>query len=445
MPAIVDHSGFYRGLLVFGSLAIPVFGLVEWGIGYNPFGVRLGLGAAGLLLYGASYRSEALRRNLRVVVLLFCHVLFLWFSYIAHRHNMTANDVIGLLPIVIGIAVVIRRPAELVASITFMVIVLTISYQRLAAPVLDLSATGAVLSTFAAVLGSMSVWRTRLEEQLQIANTTLEERVRERTARLEREVEERARAEARANAANEAKSRFLANMSHELRTPLNAVIGYTDLVEEELASTGQAHLCEDLGRVGSAATHLLAIIDDILDLSQIESGRLEIRREAVKLRAAVDDALLLVKPALALQQNRLLVDVSEELVVAGEHGSIVRVLVHLLDNAAKFTQEGEVEVRAERSGEWVDVSVRDSGIGIPEEARAELFDRFTQADTSAARVHDGLGLGLAICRELVDRLGGSITVTSAVGEGSVFTVRLGVASGEGVGEAPRTLSPSSVP
>jgi len=428
VPAVVDHSGLYRGLLVFGSVALPLFGLAEWGDGFNPFGARLGLGAVGLLIYVGSHRSEALRRNLRVAVLLFCQVLFLWFSYAAYRHNMTPNDVVGLLPIVIGIAVVLRRPAELVASITFIVVTLTICYQQLDAPRLALSATAAVLSTFTAVLGWMSIWRTRLEEQLQIANTTLEERVRERTARLEREVEERARAEERANAANEAKSRFLANMSHELRTPLNAVIGYTDLVEDELESTGQVHLCEDLGRVGSAATHLLVIIDDILDLSQIESGRLEIRREAVNLRAAVDDALLLVRPALTANHNRLIVDVSEELVVVGEHGPIVRVLVHLLDNAAKFTSSGEVEVRAERSGEWVDVSVRDSGIGIPQEARAELFDRFTQADTSATRVHEGLGLGLAICRELVVRLGGSITVASEVGEGSVFTVRLKVAS-----------------
>jgi len=423
----VDDTAFYRGIIVFSSVAVPGFGLVEWGGGYNPFWVRLVLAAAALLVLLASYRWEVVRRNIRVLVLINAALLFLWFSYLALRHNMTPKDVVGLLPIVVIFGVATHRPRELVGSLIFLLVTLHVFYSYLESPQLDISATGSVLSVFTGVLGAMSIWRNRLQVQLQVANATLEERVEERTARLEREVAERTRAQQRANVANEAKSRFLANMSHELRTPLNAVLGYTELVEEELASTQQAHLCEDLGRVGQAATHLLGIIDDILDLSQVESGQLEIRCEPINLRAAVDEALLLVNPALARNHNRVLVNVAEGQTVAAAHQLLVRVLVHLLDNAAKFTKEGEVEVRATPSGKWVDLSVRDTGIGIPDVAKAELFDRFTQVDTSATRVHDGLGLGLALCRELVARFGGSIRVTSTVGEGSVFTVRLAAA------------------
>jgi signal transduction histidine kinase len=420
----VDHTGLYRGILLLVAVAVPAFRLIEWDLAYDSMPVRLGFAAVSLALLVGSFRSEALRRNLRAAPVVLCYALFVWFLYLGYRHNMASDDIIGLLPIVSGAAIVARRGLEIVALLGFIAVALVLVYRFLDAPAVDISVPFAVFTVFAGMLGWMSVRRSSLEDALQVANATLEARVAERTALLEREVAERLAAEQRSNAASEAKSRFLANMSHELRTPLNAVIGYTELVEQELVDSDQAHHCADLDKVGRAARHLLMIIDNILDLTRVEAGGLPLRDERVEVARAVDDAAVLVRPAIDARRDRLILALAPEATISGDHDALVRVLVHLLDNAAKFTEGGEITVAAARRGDTTEIVVRDTGAGIPEAARALIFQRFTQADDSATRLHGGVGLGLAICKELVTRMGGTIAVASAVGQGSAFTVRL---------------------
>ncbi len=422
--ASVDHTGFYRGILMIAIVAVPAFSLVAWEETYDPFAPRAGFAGAALAVLLASFWSQPVRRYLRFVLLLLTHALFLWFSYLAYRGGMTLEHIVGIVPVVAGAAVLVRSTWEVCRLVGFLTVVLVVAYHQLAAPAVDFSVPFAVYVTFAGMLGWMSVWRTRLEEALQVANATLERRVAERTELLEREVADRVAAEQRSNAASEAKSRFLANMSHELRTPLNAVIGYTELVQQELAESDQAHHNDDLDKVGRAARHLLTIIDNILDLSRVEAGSLALRSEPVDVSAAVDDAAVLVQPAIDARRNRLTVAVAPGLRVLGDREAFVRVLVHLLDNAAKFTTDGEIGVTAVRVGDDVEIGVRDTGAGIPAAALYRIFQRFTQADDSSTRLHGGVGLGLALCKELVARMRGSVAVDSAVGRGSLFTVRL---------------------
>ncbi|MEZ4381064.1 MAG: HAMP domain-containing sensor histidine kinase [Nannocystaceae bacterium] len=419
-----EHLRFYRGIVLVGSTLLPVFGLIEFGVGYNPLSARLIFAAAGYATVLASYASPALRSRFRAVPFAYCCALFAWYSYIASVHDWMMADVIGLLPITIGATVVARRGWEVAAFLLFVVVVVIVAYALTPAPSLDVSVPLGILGVFTLILGWMGVWRSRLEGALRVANEGLEERVRERTASLEREVAERVAAESRANAANAAKSRFLANMSHELRTPLNAVIGYSELVADELSESEQAHLGDDLAKIGGAAKHLLALIGDILDLTQIEAGTRAIARTSVDLREVVDEVIVLVEPAIREGSNELRVDVPARLRVRGDRFALARVLVHLLDNAAKFTAGGVVELRARGEGDAVVIAVRDTGVGVPAQAQEGIFDRFTQADDSATRLYGGVGLGLAICKELVTRMGGTIALESAPGEGSTFSVRL---------------------
>ncbi len=226
--------------------------------------------------------------------------------------------------------------------------------------------------------------------------------------------------------ASEHKSHFVASMSHELRTPLNAIIGLTEMMHTHAARFGTEKAQEPLRRVHAAGTHLLGLINQVLDLSKIEAGKLELNAQTVQLAPLIDDVVGTTRQLAEQNKNRLTVE------AAGDLGTLTvdpmrlrQILLNLLSNACKFTKEGEVKVRARRvAGDWIEFAVADSGIGMTAEQRAKLFEEFIQADASTAQRFGGTGLGLAITRKLARMMGGDVTVTSEPGKGSVFTVRL---------------------
>jgi PAS domain S-box-containing protein len=226
--------------------------------------------------------------------------------------------------------------------------------------------------------------------------------------------------------ANKAKSTFLANMSHELRTPLNAILGYSEMLGEELEDPDAQ---QDVHKIQAAGRHLLSLINSILDLSKIEAGRMELFMETVSVAFLVRDVCEIAEPLALNQRNAFVVDVADDVgrMVADEV-KLRQVLVNLLANAFKFTEDGEVRLTARRvrKGEtdWIAFSVRDSGIGIAQDDLARLFEEFSQADGSTTRQFGGTGLGLAISRRFARMMGGDITVESELGKGSTFTVQL---------------------
>ena len=232
-----------------------------------------------------------------------------------------------------------------------------------------------------------------------------------------------------AEAANQAKSTFLANMSHELRTPLNAIIGYSEMLQEEVADAGQDELLPDLQKIQSAGRHLLALINDILDLSKIEAGKTELYIEAFQIPTLVGELEATITPLAAKNNNTLTVEADPGL--GTMHADLTKVrqsLLNLLSNACKFTKEGTVALKVERresnGRDWVNFSVRDSGIGITKEQMDKLFQPFSQADASTTREFGGTGLGLVITKKFCEMMGGTMGVQSVRGEGSTFMISL---------------------
>jgi len=228
--------------------------------------------------------------------------------------------------------------------------------------------------------------------------------------------------------ASERKSQFLASMSHELRTPLNAIIGLTEMMVSNAARFGTEKALEPLRRVNAAGTHLLSLINEILDLSKIEAGKLELNPEPVNLARLIDEVIGTAGQLAEKNKNRLVVDAQDNLgALTADSMRLKQILLNLLSNACKFTKEGEVALRVRRvtdGRDWVELAVADSGIGMTVEQQAKLFQDFTQADSLTSRRYGGTGLGLAISRKLARMMGGDVTVTSEPGKGSVFTVRL---------------------
>jgi signal transduction histidine kinase len=227
---------------------------------------------------------------------------------------------------------------------------------------------------------------------------------------------------------SEHKSQFVASMSHELRTPLNAIIGLTEMMVKNAARFGTEKALEPLQRVNRAGTHLLGLINQVLDLSKIEAGKLELNPQTLQLTQVINEVIDTAGQLAEQNKNRLVVDAQENLgALTVDPMRLQQILLNLLSNACKFTKEGEVRLRARRvtnGGRWVELAIADTGIGMTAEQRAKLFEEFAQADSSTARQYGGTGLGLAITRKLVRMMGGDVTVTSEPGKGSVFTVRL---------------------
>ena len=240
-----------------------------------------------------------------------------------------------------------------------------------------------------------------------------------------RKIEEKSR---QLEMASQHKSQFVASMSHELRTPLNAIIGLTEMMVSNAPRFGTEKAAEPLRRVHRAGTHLLGLINQVLDLSKIEAGKLELSPETVNLAPLLEDVIGTARQLAEQNKNRLVLEAQENLgQLTVDPMRLRQILLNLLSNACKFTKQGEVKLRVKKvvdGRNWIEIAVADTGIGMTPEQQAKLFEEFTQADSSTARQYGGTGLGLAITRKLARMMGGDVTVTSEPGKGSVFTVRL---------------------
>jgi adenylate cyclase len=244
-------------------------------------------------------------------------------------------------------------------------------------------------------------------------------------ARLFREIEEKSRQLAMAS---ENKSQFVSSMSHELRTPLNAIIGLTEMMVTNAARFGTEKAMEPLQRVNRAGTHLLGLINQVLDLSKIEAGKLALNPQTVQLARLIEEVIGTARQLADQNKNRLTAEVSDDLgSLTVDPMRLRQILFNLLSNACKFTKEGEVKLKARRfvdGQDWIEVAVADNGIGLTPEQQAKLFEEFSQAEATTAQRFGGTGLGLAITRKLARMMGGEVTVASEPGKGSMFTVRL---------------------
>jgi signal transduction histidine kinase len=232
-----------------------------------------------------------------------------------------------------------------------------------------------------------------------------------------------------AQSANRAKSVFLANMSHELRTPMNAIIGYSEMLAEQAEDLGQEVLIPDLRRISAACKHLLTLISDILDVSKIEAGKMDLALETFDVREIVNEVSLTMRLQIDKNSNELIVDmpVSGGTMYA-DPTKVRQMLFNLVSNACKFTMSGTIRVEVRPINvdgrDWVQFRVQDSGIGMTPEQLTRIFEAFTQADASTTRKYGGTGLGLTITRSFCQMMGGDIKVESEPGKGTTFTVLL---------------------
>ncbi|MBI2180045.1 MAG: response regulator [Deltaproteobacteria bacterium] len=281
------------------------------------------------------------------------------------------------------------------------------------------------------VMGGLSVYRreagnfaTEVVNRLQTLATQSVLAIQ--NARLFREIEDKSQ---QLEVATQLKSQFLANMSHELRTPLNAIIGVTEMLQEDARDLKREDDLEPLERVLRAAKHLLALINDILDLSKIEAGKMDIHIESFAIAPLIEDVVQTIGTMAAKNGNEVVVNCAPDIgTMRADQTRIRQALLNLASNANKFTERGTVTIGAKRATEqgreWVTMAVTDTGIGLTPEQMGKLFHEFVQADASTTRKYGGTGLGLAISKRFCQMMGGDITVASEPGRGSTFTIRL---------------------
>ena len=311
------------------------------------------------------------------------------------------------------------------------------------ASILDNLKSQQVIRKQVADLEGLVAEKEKAQAALRKAHDELENRVRERTAELSQtnaqltqEIHQRTRIESElqeaknaAESASRAKSDFLANMSHELRTPMNAVIGFSEMILDGIYGDPPEEIADAVREVQQSGEHLLGLINDVLDISKIEAGRMELKLTECAPEESIDTVLGRMTGLATEKGLALIADLSDELPSClFDQQRITQVLVNLVGNAIKFTHVGEVRVGASTQEEEIRFWVSDTGIGIPEAELGNIFSEFQQADSSLTRETQGSGLGLAISKRFVEMHGGRIWVQSTVGEGSTFWFTLPVRS-----------------
>ena len=232
-----------------------------------------------------------------------------------------------------------------------------------------------------------------------------------------------------ADAANQAKSAFLATMSHELRTPMNAILGYSEILIEDAQDKGQEEFIPDLEKIHASGNHLLSLINNILDLSKIEAGKMDMFLESFGISRVIEDVVSTIRPLVEKNANTLQVHCADDL--GAMHADLTKVrqsLFNLLSNACKFTEHGTITLDASRQSlggvDWITFSVSDTGIGMAPDQMEKLFQPFVQGDASTSRKFGGTGLGMTITHRFCEMMGGEITAKSEPGAGTTFTIRL---------------------
>jgi signal transduction histidine kinase/DNA-binding NarL/FixJ family response regulator len=295
------------------------------------------------------------------------------------------------------------------------------------------------VKSYADEIGSLIDGFNTMLSDIQQRDTALRganDELKTRTQELEEEISHRKQAQEDllkakhvAEEASRAKSTFLANMSHELRTPLNAIIGYSEMLEEEAQESATVETVQDLQKIKSAGKHLLALINDVLDLSKIEAGKMSLHLETFEVSGMIEEIVTTLQPAIAKNSNTLRVRLADDVgLMRADITKVRQILFNLLSNACKFTDHGTISVDVDQSTEegldWLRFRVTDTGIGISAKQKENLFQEFAQADTSIARKYGGTGLGLAITHRFVQLMKGRIGVESQLGGGSTFTVHV---------------------
>jgi signal transduction histidine kinase len=271
----------------------------------------------------------------------------------------------------------------------------------------------------------------------------------EKSLLLEQRGQELKEAKEIAEAASHTKSQFLANMSHELRTPLNAIIGYAEMLAEQAEDIGRDDFVQDLERIRGSGKHLLSLINEILDLSKIEAGKMDLFFESFELKPMLKGVIDSLMPVIAASENRLELQIVQDTIrMHTDQTKLRQILFNLLSNACKFTERGAITVNVELDAARSEVvlAVHDSGIGMTDEQLGRLFQPFTQADASTTRKYGGTGLGLTISKHFAQMMGGDIAVSSQLERGSIFTVRLPLdASAASAGRDPNAADSVAVP
>jgi len=269
--------------------------------------------------------------------------------------------------------------------------------------------------------------KAALYEALKQASDELEKKVHAATADIAQQNELLRRQAFELEQASALKSQFLANMSHEFRTPLNAILGYTSMLQQGVAGPLEPPVKRHLSRVASNGQHLLSIINEILDISRIEAGRMPLQISRFKVPELVGEVIAELEPIIRRSKLAVTTDLPRDLKpIFNDRQKVKQIILNLLSNALKFTAQGSVSIsaRAMHAPKSIAISVADTGIGIAPEDHGRIFEDFKQLDNSPTRAYGGTGLGLSICRRLADIIGGEISVRSQLGKGSTFTLTL---------------------